>query len=136
MKKTITHSGTIERIEPRHIVVRIAQVSGCGSCKMAGYCNASESKEKFIDVYDVDTSKYQVGDPVVVSADLKTGYKAVAWGFGVPLIMMLITLFLVKLLTHDEAMAALIGVATLVPYYILLFLLREKLRDKFSFVIE
>ena len=78
MKKTITHSGMIERIEYNHIVVRIAQMSGCGSCKMAGHCNASESKDKLIDVYHVDTSKYQVGDHVVVSADLKSGYKAVA----------------------------------------------------------
>lgn len=136
MKKTITHSGTIERIEHSHIVVRMAQVSGCGSCKMAGHCNASESKDKLIDVYNVDTSKYQVGDQVVVSADLKTGYKAVAWGFGVPLVIMVATLLIVKLLTHDDAKAALTGVAALVPYYFLLFLLRDRLRDKFSFAIE
>lgn len=135
MKKTITHSGMIERIEHNHIVVRIAQVSGCGSCKMAGHCNASESKDKLIDVYHVDTSKYQVGDHVVVSADLKSGYKAVAWGFGVPLVIMVATLLLVRLWTRDDAMAALMGVSALVPYYFLLFLLRDKLRDKFSFAI-
>ncbi|MGI6242558.1 MAG: SoxR reducing system RseC family protein [Prevotella sp.] len=136
MNDTITHSGIIERIEPNHIVVRIAQASGCTSCKIAGQCHASGSKEKLIDVYHVDTSKYQVGEHVVVSASLKTGYKAVVWGFGVPLVILMATLFLVKLWTGNEAQAALTGVAALVPYYFLLYLLREKLRDSFPFVIE
>ena len=48
---------------------------------------------------------------------------------------MVATLLLVRLWTHDDAMAALMGVSALVPYYFLLFLLRDKLCDKFSFAI-
>lgn len=136
MNNTITHSGVIASIEDRHIVVRIVQVSGCASCKVAGHCNAAESKEKLIDIYDVDAARHRVGDAVVVSTSVQTGYRAVAWGFGIPLVIMTGTIFAVRTLTGNEGMAALTGIAALTPYYILLYLLRHKLREKLSFRIE
>jgi positive regulator of sigma E activity len=136
MNNTITHSGIIEQIERGHIIVRISQVSGCAACKIAGHCNASESKEKLIDIYNVDTTKYHVGDSVTVTADMKTGYRAVALGFGVPLIILMISIFGIRALTGNEAQAALIGLAALIPYYVFLYLIRDRLRTKFSFNIE
>ena len=125
-----------EQIERGHIIVRISQVSGCAACKIAGHCNASESKEKLIDIYNVDTTKYHVGDSVTVTADMKTGYRAVALGFGVPLIILMISIFGIRALTGNEAQAALIGLAALIPYYVFLYLIRDRLRTKFSFNIE
>ena len=52
MKTVINHKGTIEKIDGNHITVRIMQASGCAACGMADHCNASESKEKRIDVID------------------------------------------------------------------------------------
>lgn len=136
MKTNITHSGVVERIEGDHITVRILQVSGCSSCKMAGHCYASESSVKQIDVYGADSSHYQVGDNVTVSADLSTGYKAVAWGFGIPLVLLVATIFAIRAWTSNDGVAALAGIAALIPYYILLYCVRDKLREKFSFTIQ
>ena len=51
MRNKISHSGVIDRIDGGHVKVRIVQTSACAACKVAGYCNAAESKEKIVDVY-------------------------------------------------------------------------------------
>lgn len=133
MNNIITHSGVIDKIDGRHITVRIVQTSACSACKASGYCNASETKVKLVDVYDSDTGGRRVGDAVTISADVNTGYRAVAWGFGIPLVIFMATIFAVYLLTGDDALAALLGIASLIPYYILLYLLRNKIRERLTF---
>ena len=49
MSTKISHSGIVERIDGDCVQVRIVQTSACAACKVAGYCNAAESKEKVID---------------------------------------------------------------------------------------
>src|SRR3712207_1821645 len=89
MVDIISHTGVVEQIEGRHVVVRIVQEAGCSSCKIAGHCTMSESKEKRIDVYDTDTSVYKVGDGVTVYIDARTGFRTVGLAFGLPLVIML-----------------------------------------------
>ena len=65
MADIIKHRGIVDRVDGSHVVVRIVQTSACSSCSAKGLCNASESKEKWIDVYEVNAS-YRVGEEVVV----------------------------------------------------------------------
>ena len=67
MNQKISHSGIIDSIEDECIHVRIVQTSACAACKVAGYCNAAESKEKIIDVCCDNAAAYSVGQHVVVS---------------------------------------------------------------------
>ena len=66
MSNKIKHSGVVENILGDSVQVRIVQTSACAACKVAGYCNASESKEKLVDVYHADTRNLRVGDVVTV----------------------------------------------------------------------
>ena len=68
MSQKISHSGIVERIDDGCVHVRIVQTSACAACKVAGYCNAAESKEKIIDVYCDSVAAYQVGQQVVVGS--------------------------------------------------------------------
>ncbi len=136
MNNRITHAGVIDKISQQCITVRIIQTAACAGCKVSGQCNASESKEKLIDVYGQNDQQRNVGDHVVVSADIGTGYRAVAWGFGIPLVVMVLSLFVVRLWTDNDALAALVGIVALLPYYILLYLLRDKIRSRFTFKID
>lgn len=136
MSEKIKHTGTIERIDGDCVQVRIFQPSACSSCKVAGYCNASESKEKLIDVICPDASPYAVGQQVTVSTAAATGFRAVGLGFGVPLVLLVTAIVGVTLATGNEAVAALAGLASLLPYYILLYLFRNRIKEKISFKIE
>jgi sigma-E factor negative regulatory protein RseC len=116
--------------------VHIVQTSACAACKVAGYCNAADSKEKVVDVYCNNDAQYKTGQQVTVSASGKVAAKALLWGFGIPFVLMVTVLVLVLLLTDDEGWAALGALAVLIPYYILLWFLRDNMREQLSFVIE
>ena len=78
----------------------------------------------------------KVGDSVVVSMSGDNGRDAVIYAFVLPFIIMVVVLYCCLRISSDEALAALVGIGSLVPYYLVLYLLRGKLRRKFLFVLE
>ncbi|MBR1449392.1 MAG: SoxR reducing system RseC family protein [Prevotella sp.] len=136
MDNSIRHEGKVESIEGRHIRVKIVQNSACSACKVASHCNASESKEKVIDVFGAPSRSLQVGDEVVVSTSGKTAGRALMLGFGLPLVLMLAILVLMLAIGQNEGIAALSAVAVLVPYYFVIWLVRDRIASTVSFTIE
>ncbi len=136
MSNKIKHAGVVDGVEGECVRVRILQSSACSACKVAAHCNASETKEKIIDVMDADASHYQKGDQVMVVADTAVGFRASLYGYLLPLILMVVTLVGVLAATHSEGWAALSALGILMPYYVLLFLMRNKLRNRLSFTLE
>ena len=137
MSTKISHSGVIESIDGDCVHVRIVQTSACAACKVAGYCNAAESKEKVVDVFcDPHANRYSVGQPVTVSTSGMVAARALLWGFGLPFVVLVGVLIVVLQATGSEGTAALSALAALIPYYILLWLLRHRMREQLSFVIE
>ena len=136
MNQRIRHSGVVESIEEGCVHVRIVQTSACAACKVAGYCHAAESKAKMIDVFCDAVADYKVGQHVTVSTSGEVAVKALLWAFGVPFVLLLAVLIMVLLLTGNEGWAALSALAILVPYYTILWLLRDKMREQLAFTIE
>ena len=136
MSTKISHSGIIERIDKGCVHVRIVQTSACAACKVAGYCHAAEPKEKIVDVYRSDIDGLKVGDTVTVTASTQIATQALLLGFAFPFLLLVLVLILVLWLTADEATAGLSALASLLPYYGVLYLFRHQLRDKFAFDIE
>ena len=136
MSNKVKHAGVVDGVEGECVRVRILQSSACSACKVAAHCNASETKEKIIDVMDADASHYQKGDQVMVVADTAVGFRASLYGYLLPLILMVVTLVGVLAATHSEGLAALSALGILIPYYVLLFLMRNKLRNRLSFTLE
>lgn len=137
MSEKITHSGIVDSIGGGRVMVRITQTSACASCKVAGHCNASESKEKIIDVGRHGCrGELKVGDVVMVTVSRKVAAQALLLGFGVPFVILVAVLFAVVLATSDETTGALSAIGALIPYYIALFLVRDKIRGKMSFEVE
>lgn len=136
MSNKIKHAGVVDGVEGECVRVRILQSSACSACKVAAHCNASETKEKIIDVMDADASHYQKGNQVMVVADTAVGFRASLYGYLLPLILMVVTLVGVLAATHSEGLAAVSALGILIPYYVLLFLMRNKLRNRLSFTLE
>ncbi|MBP3664270.1 MAG: SoxR reducing system RseC family protein [Tyzzerella sp.] len=136
MADIIKHQGIVEKIDGSHVTVRIVQTSACSSCSAKGLCNASESKEKQIDVYEIGAS-YQIGEKVVLCGSTSMGMKAVFLSFGIPLLILLFALFLAMRITDGDALfSALVSLIAIVPYYIVIYLCKEKLNKTFTFTIE
>ena len=136
MSNKIKHSGIVESIENDCVSVRIVQSSACSACKVASHCNASETKEKIVEVNTADADFYQVGDRVTVVADAAVGFRASLYGYLLPLAVMVAALVVVLKVTHSEVCAAVAALGVLIPYYIMLYLLRGKLKSRLCFAIE
>ena len=136
MGSKISHSGVIESIMDGCVKVRIVQTSACAACKVAGHCNAAESKVMIVDVLCGDTANYRTGQEVVVSTSKDVANKALLLGFGVPFLLLVCVLMIALKTVSDEGMSALIALGSLVPYYFLLWLLRNKIQQQISFHLE
>ena len=136
MSNKITHSGVVERVEGDCVKVRIVQTSACAACKVASHCNAAESKVKIVDVLTSDSSTYRAGEEVVVSASKDVANRALLLGFGLPFLLLVGMLVVMLRLTSEQGLAALGAIGTLIPYYILLWLMRDCIRQQISFRIE
>ena len=136
MSNKIKHNGVVDGVEEGCVRVRILQSSACSACKVAAHCNASETKEKIIEVQVANADRYQRGDSVIVVADTAVGFRASLYGYLLPLILMVVSLVAVLKITQSEGYAAMSALGILIPYYIGLYLLRNKLRNKLSFSLE
>ena len=136
MHTKISHSGIVESVADGCVKVRILQASACGACKVAGHCHAAESKEKIVEVCCRDTSAYTSGQEVTVSTTGAVASRALLLGFGVPFLVLVGVLVVVLLLTGNEGLSALSGLAALVPYYGILYLCRDRISRQLTFYLE
>ena len=138
MNNNIKHLGIVESIDGSHVRVKILQSSACSSCSVKGHCNISETKEKIIDIHDKKSAECcSIGQQVMVCGTTSMGMKAVLLAFVLPFVVLLAALFVSMRVTDgDEATSALVSLCTLIPYYILIYLLRNKISRTFSFTLE
>ena len=138
MNNNIKHLGIVESIDGSHVRVKILQSSACSSCSVKGHCNISETKEKIIDIHDKESADCcSVGQEVMVCGTTSMGMKAVVLAFVLPFIVLLAALFVtMKVTDGDEAASALVSLCTLIPYYIIIYLLRNRISRTFSFTLE
>ena len=138
MNNNIKHLGIVESIDGSHVRVKILQSSACSTCSVKGHCNISETKEKIIDIHDKESADCcSVGQEVMVCGTTSMGMKAVVLAFVLPFIVLLAALFVTMRVTDgDEAASALVSLCTLIPYYIIIYLLRNRISRTFSFTLE
>ncbi|MCM1109361.1 MAG: SoxR reducing system RseC family protein [Clostridium sp.] len=136
MSQLIKHNGIVVSIEHTHVRVKIQQAAACATCAGKQLCHSSESKEKMIDVYTDDASRYTVGEQVAVQIRISQGLNAVAVAYGIPLLLLLATLTLVVTLTGNELTGTLASLAVLVAYYLIIYIRRDRITRKFSCTIN
>ncbi|NLJ01800.1 MAG: SoxR reducing system RseC family protein [Bacteroidales bacterium] len=132
----IEHEGIVEKISGNLVTVRILQQSACSACHAKDMCMAADSKEKLVEIPDV-TGPYRLNDRVIIEGKESIGYKAVLWAFVIPLLILLATLVVsLTVWEFNEIEAALTSMAALAPYYLVLYLLRDKMAKSFRFNIK
>ncbi|MGE0089261.1 MAG: SoxR reducing system RseC family protein [Bacteroidales bacterium] len=135
VSESIEHKGIIDSINGNKISVSFIALSGCASCHAKGYCSTSEMKEKSVEVYDF-SNLYKVGDEVTVVLKQSLGLKAVWLGYILPFILVITALIILSQITNSEAISGLGAIAILIPYYLILFLFKNRLKKTFSFFIK
>ncbi len=132
----ITHPGIVKQTDNDRVFVMILAQSACASCHAKGMCSVSDMEEKIIEVYKQKDRTYKPGDQVSVIMKKSLGNKAVFIAYFLPFLIVLAALFILVEVTQEEGLSALIALALLVPYYIIIYYSRDKLKKTFMFSIE
>ena len=127
----VSHEGTVIKVADGKVSVKIEVKSACSACHARSMCSVSELSEKVIEALSAES--VSVGDSVVVEMEEKFGLKAVFYVFFIPFVLMASTLF-VSANFVSEALAALFSLLILVPYALLLMLLKPYFAKQFVFV--
>ncbi len=132
----ISHQGVVTGITKDKLLVSIIAQSACATCHAKGYCGVSEIEEKVVEVPRTPDYEHKKGDFVKVTMKRSMGLTAVLYGYIIPFVVLLITLLVISAVTGNEAVAGLVSLGILVPYYAVLYALRGKLQTRFQFEIE
>ena len=132
---SIMHTGIIKSIDKNKINVTILSQSACSGCHAKSMCTVADMKEKVIEISKKSRDNYKIGDQVTVVMERSMGPKAVFYGYFFPFLVVLISLIVLISLTGNEGLAGLISLVLLIPYYFMIYLLRDKLKKKFEFKI-
>lgn len=135
MSQIATHDGRVISSANGIVKVEMHVVSACSSCKAHEKCAFVDKADKVVDVETSDWKEFQEGDSVVVSVNEGLGLLAVLLAYFLPAVIIIGAVVLLSLLTESEAIAALIPIALIAIYFILLYKLHDRLQKKFSFGI-
>ncbi len=131
----IKHKAQIVQTAPRELTLKIARQAACGACPAAGLCGMKENKEQIFSVSVPDSERYRAGDSVIVELNPRLGWLAVIFCYGLPLFLMLFTLFVCGCFGKSEIFSGITAIIILIPYFFFLFLGKKYFKKKFTFIV-
>lgn len=135
-EETVSHEGVITKIDGDTLEIKIIAQSACAACHAKSACTMSDQAEKVLIVPKPEGQEFQLFQKVKVVMAVGQGNKAAILAYLVPIILLLAALFICLGIGLSEGLAALIGIAVLIPYYFILYLRRDQLKKKFDYRIE
>ena len=135
MSQIATHDGKVISVADGVVRVEMHVVSACSSCKAHEKCAFVDKADKVVEVETPDWKNYHEGDNVEVSVNEGLGLLAVLLAYFLPAVIIIGAVILLSVFTDSEAIAALVPIALIIIYFILLYKLHDLLQRKFSFGI-
>lgn len=132
----ITHPGTIQKIEGKKVFVRVLAQSACASCHVKGSCTVADLADKIVEVYPDSAADFKAGDEVTVAMKQSLGTQAVLLAYFLPFLLVIACLIIIIGITGKELLAGLVSLSILIPYYLGLYLLRNRMSKNFHFEIQ
>ena len=130
------HSGKILEINPDFTTVQIIVSSACATCHAKSMCGMSEDEEKVIMVPTDPYADHQVGDEVQVMTKMTMGLKAVWISYVIPLAILMILILSLSSVIGNEVISGLVAIGGVGVYYLVIWLLRDRLQNEFLFYIK
>ncbi|MBW6478552.1 MAG: SoxR reducing system RseC family protein [Bacteroidales bacterium] len=136
-RENIEHPGIVDRIDGKRVWVSIQPQSACGNCHSKSYCGMAEVAEKIVEVQSPAPGiTLEQGQHVIISLKKSLGYRALVMGYLLPFVILLLSLIILLSITGNEALAALASILLMVPYYLILYSKRDKIKASFRFFIK
>ena len=132
----VKHCGEVIRIEGNSVFVRMTVNSACSACHAKGVCGVSESTEKIVEVETASAADFNIGESVEVALlSDSMGAKSVVLAYVVPFLVLTLMLVGSLMMGAGEGVAALSALGGVAIYYVVLHLLRDKVKNKIKLII-
>ena len=135
MSKKIKYRGVITEIHSGNLQVEIRDETACDVCAARKSCCMSGKREKRLDI-PFASGDYRPGDEVTVVGKTSMGLKAIFIAFVLPLMLILVILMGASSMGANEQQAALISLSAMILYFFGIFLLKNKIKQTFTFIID
>ncbi len=129
----VKHEGVVSKITNDVVTISLKGNINCEACNAKAACGVSESNSKEIEVSN-STQPLKLNENVEVLLKKSLGLKAVFWAYVFPFILML-TVLLIASSLFEEWIAGLLSIAVLIPYYLMLYVLRSTFQKAFKLSI-
>ena len=136
MKNEITHKAKVIEMTSDFTTVEILVSSACSECHAKGMCGMSETQEKVISLPTDPYATYNVGDEVRLCTKMSMGMKAVWISYVIPLAILMILILSLSAIFKNEVLTGLVSVGGVALYYLVIWLLRDRLNNEFVFYIK
>ncbi|MBO4907279.1 MAG: SoxR reducing system RseC family protein [Bacteroidaceae bacterium] len=137
MNKTLCHRGVVGSIDGKHLKINIVQSSACGGCKAHDLCHSAESKVRHVDVYTSHPELYTIGQEVTLEGTHADARLAAMVAYGIPLLLLVLTLAIMLALTFSEAISSIAALAVVAFYYTFVAcFMRGYLQRRLSFTLK
>ncbi len=131
--KSVFHEGIVTKISSEKITIALKGNINCEGCKAKMACGASESPDKEVEVFN-NSSQIQLNESVTIQLNRSLGLRAVFIAYVLPFILMMLVL-LISSEFAKEWIAGLLSILVLIPYYSILFLMKNSFKETFKFSI-
>ena len=129
----VKHEGVVSKITNDVVTISLKGNINCEACNAKGACGVSESNSKEIEISN-SSQTLKLNENVEVLLKKNLGLKAVFWAYVFPFILML-TVLLIASTLFQEWIAGLLSIAILIPYYLMLYVLRNTFKKAFKLSI-
>ncbi len=133
---SISHRGRVVEVTPEFTSVEIISESACASCHAKSLCGLGEAKTKLV---QIPTSAYlniSEGDEVDVVLSASMGHKAVWIAYVIPFVILMAVLLILSGFGFSELVSGLAAIACVLLYYVVVWLMRGKLKNEYIFNIK
>ena len=135
-QETISHEGIVTKITDDELEIKILAQSACVACHAKSACGMGEQAEKILTVPRPANKDFALNQKVNVKMAIGQGNKAAVLAYLIPIILLLAVLFVCLGVGLGEGLSALVSIVALIPYYIVLYLKRNKLKKQFEYIVE
>lgn len=136
MTKIIRQEALVISQNENYVRVSLNCRSACAACHAKSACTSMDQQERILDLAYSKDDHFEKGEQVWVAMNQQMGLKAVLYAYLLPFFLFMISLIICYQFTSNEVVSAGISLSFILIYYIFLYLMRTKLSNSFTFVLQ
>lgn len=134
----IEHKAKVTAFSEKEGTVTVAVEHGdeCGGCPAARLCGIADAGKDLLTIKDPRPGRFQIGERVRIRGRESLHRRAIMVCTVIPCVLLIAVMTAVYVATMSQGRAALWGIGTMILFFLMLYMGRNKIAHEFTFTIE